>query len=174
MVAQAAREEMRLDRLVFVPAALSPFKLDSNPAPARHRLKLLRLALAGKPWCHIDDQEVRRGGVSYTIHTAKAYRRRYPAAIHYYLIGADHVRLLPKWRDADELSQLLEFIVIPRPDEPPIDPPPPFRTIPLKGVPVGISSSDIRRRVRSGLTVEPFLPAAVAEAIRDDHLYLPA
>ena len=171
MVAQAAKEEVRLDRLVFIPAALSPFKVTSDPAPARERLRLLRLALAGKPWCSIDEQELRRGGISYTIDTARDYKQRFPNAECYYLIGADHVRLLSKWRDATELGQLLEFIVIPRPGEPPTDPPPPFRTKPLTGFPVGVSSSEIRRRLQSGLTVEPFLPPTVAEAIQTNHLY---
>src|ERR1044071_3175020 len=67
LVAQAAREELGLTRLFFIPAAQSPFKPDSKPASNRERLRLLRLALAGKSWCEIDEQEFARGGVSYTI-----------------------------------------------------------------------------------------------------------
>ena len=62
LVAQAAVEELGLDRLFFVPAAQSPFKTENEIAPAEIRLQLLRLALAGKTNCEIDDQEVRRGG----------------------------------------------------------------------------------------------------------------
>ncbi len=64
LVAQAAQEELDLARLFFIPAAHSPFKPESAPTPAPERLRLLRLALAGKTWCEIDEQEIRRGGVS--------------------------------------------------------------------------------------------------------------
>ncbi len=69
LAAQAAIEELGLDRLFFIPAAQSPFKPENQPAPAPARLQLLRLALVGKMNCEIDDQEIRRGGVSYTIET---------------------------------------------------------------------------------------------------------
>src|SRR5713101_4377564 len=115
LVAQAAREELSLTRLFFVPAAQSPFKPARPPTPANERLRLLRLALAGKEWCEIDEQEIHRGGVSYTIETVRDYARRFPEAELFYLIGADHVSQLTKWREADELARLVEFVVIPRP-----------------------------------------------------------
>src|SRR5258706_6642624 len=117
LVAQAAREELGLSRLFFIPAGQSPFKPDSPPSPATERLRLLRLALAGKDWCEIDDQEIRRGGVSYSIDTVRDYSRRHAGAQLYYLIGADHVAQLPKWREAQELARLVEMVVIPRPGQ---------------------------------------------------------
>src|SRR6185295_12159782 len=98
LVAQAAREELALTRLHFIPASQSPFKPDRQPTPAVDRLRLLRLALAGQDWCELDEQELRRGGVSYTIDTVRDYVRRFPDAQLFYLIGADHVPQLPKWR----------------------------------------------------------------------------
>src|SRR5215470_17450236 len=77
LVAQAAREELSLDRLFFIPAAQSPFKPDTKTAPTADRLRFLRLALAGKTWCEIDEQELQRGGVSYTIETVRDYFRRF-------------------------------------------------------------------------------------------------
>jgi nicotinate-nucleotide adenylyltransferase len=77
LVAQAAAEEAGLERLFFIPAAQSPFKPDTAPTPAAERLRLLRLALAGKNHCEVDDQEVRRGGISYTIDTVRDYARRF-------------------------------------------------------------------------------------------------
>src|SRR3974390_2911729 len=100
LVAQAAREELALAQLVFIPAAQSPFKPESAPMPAPERLRLLRLALSGKSWCEIDDREIRRGGVSYTIDTVRDYASRLPQAQLSYLIGADHMPQLPKWREA--------------------------------------------------------------------------
>ncbi len=171
LVAQAAREELPLDRLFFIPAAQSPFKPGAEPAPAELRLRMLRLALAGRAECEIDGQEIRRGGISFTIDTARDYARRFPGAELFYLIGADHVPTLPKWREAGELARLVQFVVIPRPGDIPAEPPAPFRLRVLGGWPLKLSSSQIRARVKAGLPVGHLVPAAVAEVIRGAELY---
>src|ERR1044071_4610514 len=89
LVAQAAYEDLALDRLFFVIAAQSPFKPASEPAPAELRLRMLHLALAGRPAYEIDDQEIRRGGVSFTIDTVRGYMGRFPQCEIFYLVGAD-------------------------------------------------------------------------------------
>ncbi len=172
LVALAACEELKLNRLYFIPAAQSPFKPESKPAPARERVKMLRLALAGYTNYEIDEQEVQRGGVSYTIDTVSDYVRRYPQGQLYYLIGADHVPALPKWRSAEQLAKLVEFVVIPRPGEAPTTLPAPFRQHTLTGFALGVSSSQIRARVRANLPIEPLVPGPVAEVIRNNRLYL--
>jgi nicotinate-nucleotide adenylyltransferase len=172
LVAQAAREELNLSRLFFIPAAQSPFKPDAKPTAVPERLRLLRLGLAGKTWCAIDEQEVQRGGVSYTINTVRDYAKRLPGAELYYLIGADHVAKLPQWRAAEELARLAEFVVIPRPGQAETTFPAPFRGRWLAGFPLGVSSSQIRARVKAGLPIDHLVPEAVAEAIRKYQLYL--
>jgi nicotinate-nucleotide adenylyltransferase len=172
LVAQAAMEELGLDRLVFIPAAQSPFKPESHPAPGAARLQLLRLALAGRTHCAVDDQEIRRGGVSYTVETLRDYRRRFPQADLFYLIGADNAAKLNKWRDAGELAKLAEFVAIPRPGGAAANFPPPFRGQTLKGFPLGVSSSEIRVRVKAGLPIDHLVPPFVAEAIRGSQLYI--
>jgi nicotinate-nucleotide adenylyltransferase len=172
LVAQSAREELQLSRLFFVPAAQSPFKPDVVLAPAAERLRLLRLALAGQTACEIDDQEIRRGGVSYSIDTVRDYGRRFPSAQVFYLIGTDHVAQLPKWRDAGQLARLVEFVIILRPGQAPAPLPLPFRGRTLSGFPLGVSSSQVRERVKAGLPVDLLVGAAVAEAIRNNRLYL--
>jgi len=172
LVAQAAIEELGLDRLFFIPAAQSPFKPESRPAPAPVRLQLLRLALAGKTNCEIDEQEVRRGGVSYTIETLRDYARRFPRSELFYLIGTDNAAKLNEWRDADELAGLAEFVAIPRPDEAMANFPSPFRGRTLKGFPLGVSSSEIRARVKAGLLIDLLVPPPVVEAIHAARLYL--
>jgi nicotinate-nucleotide adenylyltransferase len=171
LVAQAAREELVLDRLFFIPAAQSPFKPDSKPTSGADRLRLLRLALAGKTWCEVDEQELHRGGVSYTIDTVRDYTRRFPQAQIYYLIGGDHVAKLPAWREAGELARLAEFVVVPRPGQTDTPVSGPFRGRALKGFPLGISSSQVRARIREGQAIEDLVPAAVAEAIASEGLY---
>jgi nicotinate-nucleotide adenylyltransferase len=172
LVAQAAMEELGLDRLFFIPASLSPFKKDAKPAPAEARLRWLRMALAGKTHCEIDEQEIRRGGVSYTIETVRDYVKRFPQAKLFYLIGADNVPKLNDWREAGELAKLLEFAAVPRPGEAPPEFPQPFRGTALKGFPVKISSSEIRARVKAGLPIESLVPPSVTQAIQEAGVYV--
>ena len=172
LVAQAAFEELQLSRLFFVPASQSPFKPESQPAPAATRLRMLRLALAGQSQYEVDDQEIKRGGTSFTIDTVRDYVSRHPVAQLFYLIGADHVSQLPKWRAADELAKLVEFVVIPRPGAVDTLAQPPFRLRGLKGFPLGVSSSQIRARVQASLPIDGLVPGPVAEAIRNSKLYL--
>lgn len=171
LVAQAAREELGLDRLFFIPAAQSPFKPGNTPAPAADRSHLLRLALAGNAWCEIDEQELHRGGVSYTIDTLRDYARRFPAAQLFYLIGSDHADKISSWRDAHELARLAEFVIVPRPGEKQAPVPKPFRGRILKGFPLGLASSQIRSRVKAGQGIDHLVPEAVAEAIRNGRFY---
>jgi len=172
LVAQAAKEELSLDRIFFIPASHSPFKPQSHASPAAERLRLLRLALCGFVWSEVDDQEIRRGGVSYSIDTVRDYLTRFPKATLHYLIGADNVATLPKWREANELAKLTQFIVIPRPGEQPMDLPAPFSGKTLKGFPLAVSSSEIRERVRTGLPIRNLVPAAVDEAIKATGMYI--
>jgi len=172
LVAQAACEELGLARLFFIPAAQSPFKPQNAPAPANERLRLLRLALAGQSQYEIDDQEIRRGGASFTVDTVRDFANRFPHAELLYLIGADHVPTLPAWREAESLAQLIEFVVIPRPGQRPSPLLKPFRGRELAGFPLGVSSSQIRSRVKAGLSIRSLVPDAVNEAIINSKLYL--
>ena len=172
LVAQAACEEAGLDRLYFIPAAQSPFKPETTLTPAPERLRLLRLALAGRTNYELDDQEIKRGGVSYAIDTVRDYARRFPGAQLHWLIGGDHVAPLRSWREPEELARLVEFLAIPRPGQPDAVFPPGFRGHALTGFPLGVSSSQIRARVKAGLPIDSLVPATVAEAIRNYRLYL--
>lgn len=172
LVAQAAFEEMRLERVVFLPAAQSPFKPDRQLSPGPVRCQMLRLALAGRTYCTVDPRELDRGGISYTIDTVREYAREFPGSTFFYLIGTDHVPQLTKWREAAELARLLEFVVIPRPGQPQAEFPEGFRGHQLAGFPLGLSASQIRQRVGAALPVDLLTGSAVAEAIRHNGLYL--
>jgi nicotinate-nucleotide adenylyltransferase len=135
-------------------------------------LQMLRLALAGKTYCEVDLQELERGGVSYTIDTVRKYATAFPGAELFYIVGADHVPLLPKWRDSGELATRLEFLVIPRPGQAETSFPEGFRGRYLNGFPIALSASQVRARVKNGLRVDLLVGAAVAEAIHHNGLYL--
>jgi nicotinate-nucleotide adenylyltransferase len=171
LVAEAALEELSLDRLFFIPAAQSPFKPGTVPASASARLRMLRLALVGKTRCEIDEQEILRGGTSYTIETVRHYSARFPGAELFFLIGADHLPTLPKWREAAELARSVQFVVIPRPGDAQTFAPEPFRVQWLKGWPLQVSSSAIRARVQKGQSIEHLVPTGVAQVIAEGGLY---
>ncbi len=171
LVAQAALEELRLDRLFFIPAGRSPFKPDTRPTPDAFRLRLLRLALAGNTRVTIDPQELVRGGVSYSIDTVRDYAARHPGAELFWLIGADHVAALPRWREATRLAELVEFLVIPRPGFEPGTLPAPFRLRQLRGFPLSVSSSEIRARAHEGRSLAHLVPETVAAAIEAERPY---
>jgi nicotinate-nucleotide adenylyltransferase len=171
LVAQAAVEELGLGKLFFIPAAVSPFKPENKMAPDAIRLQLLRLTLAGKTNYEIDDQEIKRGGISYSIETLRDYAKRFPGAQLFYLIGADNISKLNEWREADELAKLAEFVAVPRPGEITTQFPKPFRGKILKGFPLEISSSQIRARINAGLPIENLVPPFVADAIHAAKLY---
>jgi nicotinate-nucleotide adenylyltransferase len=172
LVAQAAAEELRLDRLFFIPTACSPFKQENQTASNALRAAMLRLALVGRTDCEVDEQEFHRGGVSYTVDTARDYAKRFPGAELFWLIGADNVAGLPQWRAPAELARLVQFAVIPRPGEADVAAPEPFRAQQLRGFPFGVSSSQIRARVKARRRVDHLLPPGVAEVIHNNRLYL--
>lgn len=171
LVAEAAVEELRLDKLVFIPTSRSPFKQNDETAPDALRLRWLRLALVGQARYEIDEREIQRGGVSYTIETVRDYAKQFPNAELFYLIGADNVAKLIEWRNANELANLLKFAAVPRPGQTPPVFPEPFRGSMLKGFPLEISSREIRSRVKAGLAIQYLVPSLVADAIRDSAAY---
>ena len=171
LVAQAAVEELGLDRLFFIPVAKSPFKTGADLAPGNVRLQLLRLALAGKTRYEVDDREIQRGGISYTVDTLRSFAKQFPAAELFNLIGADNAAKLNEWREPADLAKLAQFVAVPRPGGAEAVFPAPFRGRTLKGFPFGVSSTEIRTRIQSGLPLDGLVPVAVAEAIRNGKLY---
>jgi nicotinate-nucleotide adenylyltransferase len=171
LVAEAALEELALDRLFFIPAAQSPFKPGSRPASDGARLRMLRRSLAGQTRMEVHTGELDRGGVSYSIDTVHGFQARHPGAELFWLIGADHVPTLPQWREADALAEAVTFVVIPRPGQPQASLPPPWRLVHLRGWPLGVSSSEIRDRVHRGLPFAHLVPAGTADIIESERLY---
>jgi nicotinate-nucleotide adenylyltransferase len=170
-VARAAWEALGLQRLYFIPASQSPFKPHSPPAPSALRLRWLRLALAGWNGCVVDDVEIRRGGISYTVDTVAEFRRRYPDAELFWILGADQARTLPQWHAAETLAKWVQFAVCPRPGQPEPELLPPFRGRVIAAPAMGVSASLVRQRAAAGLSLEGLLPPAVAEDLMREKIY---
>ncbi len=164
-VAEAVCLQMELDRLFFIPAARSPFKAGQQSAPAELRLQWIRLAIASHPSWEVDTYEIEQGGLSYTIDTVREYKRRFPQARLFYIIGMDHAPLLTQWKNADELAKLVEFAIVTRPGEIIHPPPEPFRWHLLDNVHCDISSHVIRERIAAGQSVDGLMSPQVAKAV---------
>ncbi len=171
LIARMALEKLNLDRIFFIPASKSPFKPELELAPAKERLKLLRLALAGETKFEIDEQEINRKGISYTIDTVNNYKKKFPDYQLFYIIGADHANILPKWKNANELTKLIEFAIFSRPGENNLKVPHPFKGVIIKGFSFSTSSTVIRDRIKNSLSIKWLVAEAVAEAINNSKLY---
>jgi nicotinate-nucleotide adenylyltransferase len=176
-VARAALAGLKLDHLFFIPAAQAPLREDAPAASAADRLELLNLAMAEAADSRLGvlDLEVRAGGVQYTIDTVRALQAAWPQAKLFWLLGADQFAQLDRWREPKELAQRVEFAVLDRPGLPPASPPPALASVihwqGLAGTTHPASSSEIRRRLQAGESVDLWLPRAVAAAIEEKKLY---
>lgn len=173
-LAQDALERGRLDRVIFVPAALSPHKRAPRLAPARHRLRMIQLAIAGDRRFAVDDIELRRGGKSYSVETLATLRARHRRAQFFFILGADSYAELHRWREIARLARLCRFLVFARPGYE-------LKNPRLDGLGVcarrltghqcGISSTEIRARAAAGGSLRYLVPEAVRQYLERQRLY---
>jgi nicotinate-nucleotide adenylyltransferase len=164
ILAREARERFGFEKVIFVPAAVSPVR--SFPAAsAQTRLSMLRLAIEGEEGFELDDCELRRPPPSYTIDTIEEIRPRKADAQMYYLIGEDNLPTLHKWHRFDELRKAVRFIVLDRTGKSP------DHLYPIVHRKIDISATEIRKRVASGQSIRYFVPQAVEEIIRREKIY---
>jgi nicotinate-nucleotide adenylyltransferase len=168
LMAEAALDEMRLDRVFFIPANCSPHKKSNESASAKDRLAMVKAAIKGEPRFSVNDCEIKRGGMSYAVDTLKYLRGIYPKATMYWILGADSLDLLHTWRDVPGILKLAAFVAVNRPGFKPKTKVK-VKTIEMPGV--DISSSDIRRRVRAKKSIRYLTPEAVVRYISQNKLY---
>ena len=173
LAAQDAYEQHRLDRLIFVPAAQAPLKPNDVQSSAADRLAMLRAAIAWDRRFEISDVELLRGGVSYTIDSARHFRALYPHDELFWIIGGDQLPKLHLWREIGELAKLVEFIFLERPGFPVKAAPdiPGLRLHRCDGHLLAISSTELRERTRRGLSLDYFVPHKAIVYIRQHDLY---
>jgi nicotinate-nucleotide adenylyltransferase len=181
-LARHARAELALDRVLLVPARISPGKpVEDDPGPER-RLDMCRLAAARVEGVEVCALEIEREGPSYTVDTLRNLHAAHPHTALTFILGADVASTLPAWREASELPALARFAVALRPDiERHPDPaglpvahhhdPAGFPIVHLQMPMIGASSSLVRERVRRGLPVEDLVGPAVAGYIAEHGLY---
>ena len=173
LAAQDAYEQYRLDRLIFVPAAQAPLKPCNVLSSAEDRLAMIREAIEWDKRFEISDHELRRGGVSYTIDSARHFRALYPKDDLYWIIGGDQLPQLHLWKSIGDLAGLVEFIFLERPGYPVKASPavPGLRLHRCDGHLLAISSTELRDRVKRDLSLDYFVPHKAIVYITQKHLY---
>jgi nicotinate-nucleotide adenylyltransferase len=174
IAAQDAFEQHGLDRVVFVPAAQAPLKPQEVQTGAEDRLTMVRAATGEDARFEVSDYELRKGGVSYTIDSVRHFRAQHPDDELYWIVGGDQLPKMHLWKDIAELARLIDFIFLERPGHPAKARPdvPGLNLHRCDGHLIEISSTELRERIRKGLSLEYFVPHKAIVYIQDKRLYL--
>jgi nicotinate-nucleotide adenylyltransferase len=178
VLAEQARIQLQLDRVLFIPAAQPPHKPVAEVTPIVHRLSMLERAIAGNSFFEISRADIDRAGPHYTVDLLTILREIYLEAEFFFLMGSDSLVDLPRWRDPHRLIQLTWLAVTPRPGYvvhmPLLEQALPGisrRLIWLDAPFLDIASHDLRQRVRQGGSIRYLVPPEVEAYIHAHGLY---
>lgn len=176
-IAESLRESHALDKVLFVPAYVSPFKVGETGTSPEIRAELVRVAIAGNPYFGIWTGELDAPGPSYTVDTLRRLKVEFSDSKLFFLLGLDALRGIPQWREPEALLKLAKFVAATRPGtteaqvrdaipdgwEGAID----FVDTP----PIDLSSTEMRALVSQGKSIRYLTPPAVIEEIDVRSLY---
>jgi len=180
LVAESCREELQLDQVRLIPAAVSPHKVGERVTDGHARADMLKLAVSGSPEFVVDRRELKRTGPSFTVDTLTELSTEHPDAELFFLMGADSLRDLLTWRDPTRIAQLATLVACNRPGVAAIDAAQIVNwvgaEIASKVISVAIpgtdlSASDLRQRAREGRSLKFRTPRAVEVFLRENRLY---
>lgn len=171
IAARSAFEQLNLDRLLLMPNARSPLKMDEELADAMDRLEMVRLAVENEPGLEACDLEVRREGASFLIETLEELQDRNPDAQLTFLMGVDSLETFGRWKEVERIVEIAKIVVLPRPG---VDPNLALSALETRapglqgkiqflnaGPQIEISATDIRERLKAGQSIRYLVPEAV-------------
>ena len=175
LIAQTVFESENFERLIFVPANISPAQTNGDSSPPEERSKMLEMSLTNNPNFEISDLEIKREGISYTIDTIKevADKLKLDKKDLFFLMGSDTLKGFHNWKNPEKIIKICNIIVAIRPGFTPSDIPQwvldnvRFANIPR----FEVSSTNIRRRWREGKTIRYMVTKEVWEYIDEKDLY---
>jgi nicotinate-nucleotide adenylyltransferase len=177
VLAEQCREACGLDQAWFVVAGAPPHK-PGDRTPVSHRLEMVRIAIAGHASFLVSEIETKRPGPHYSVETLDSVRRDHPDDDLFFLIGADSLADLPGWREPGRIAQLATIVVVNRPGLEEVDPsqlpnfgPGSNSLIAVTIPPIGIASTDLRRRLAEGRSIRYMVPRGVEAYIKAHALY---
>jgi nicotinate-nucleotide adenylyltransferase len=171
ITAQSVKELRSLDKIIFIPAFISPHKQHAKASSAEHRLNMIKLALDEIPFFECSDFEIKQHTISYTIDTLREFKKYYDDIE--LIIGYDNIFQFHTWKQPDEILKLSNVIVLKRKSSHPLN----FidkyveaaAFVQTRGI--EISATDIRNRVHQGLPIHYLVPAIVENYIYENKLY---
>ena len=170
LVAEEARVRLGLEEVVFIPTGQPWMKAERDLSPTHHRLNMVRLAVASNPFFRASSLEIDRPGLTYTIDTLREFHRDASGRDDFYFIlGIDSLKEFHRWREPAKILELCTLVAVPRPGHPDMDlsfmddvqPSASKKVVALDGLAIGISGTEIRRRVGLGLSVRYQVPEDV-------------
>ncbi len=173
-IAEEVREELALSEVWFIPAGVPPHKRAEPHLPFEERLRLVELAVKDHPAFRALDLEGRRPGPSYTVDTLKELRQRHPQHEFFFILGLDAFLEIETWYQYPRIPELARLVVVSR-GEFPLEKArirarelfPEKEILFLSVTRLDISSTDIRRRLKAGLSVRYLVPEPVFEALKN-------
>ena len=177
ILAEQCREACRLDLIWFVVTGAPPHK-PGERTPVTHRLEMARIAVAGHTSFAVSEIEAMSPGPHYSVETLASIRRDQPDAELFFLIGADSLTDLPFWREPARIARLATIVVVNRPGPEEIGPaklpdlgPGSQPLLSVTIPPIGIASTDLRRRLAEGRSIRYMVPRGVEAYIDAHRLY---
>jgi len=179
-VAEAVRARLRLDEVLFALAGQPQLRMGSPISAATHRIQMVRLATAGRPYYRVSTVEIERAGPSYTVDTIAELRGQLDSGDELvFILGWDNLAELPKWREPSRLVKMCSLVAVPRPGYSLPDLKALEALIPgleqsvilLDSPHMDISASEIKQRVARGLSIRHLVPEPVDRYIREHGLY---
>lgn len=171
-LAELVRVTLGLDRMLLV-VANEPWQKEEERVvtPAEDRFAMVEAAARGWPGLAPSRMEIDRGGPSYTVDTVHQLLSEEPGARLTLVVGSDVVAGLGTWHHEEALRDLVTLAIVGRPGAEPADPPPGWRAVTVPAAPFDVSSTELRRRLEQGESVEGLVPEAVIRCIRRRGLY---
>ena len=177
-IAEEARIQMELDKVVFVPNGVPSHKDCSAVTPAEVRFEMTQLATESNPDFEVTRIEIDRPGKSYTFDTLSAFQLANPDSELFFIIGMDSVTEIPSWYRWQDITRMATFVAAERPGfefediRKTIPMELSSRVMPLKTPQLEISATDIRNRVCANSSIRYLLPHSVIELIYKQNLYV--
>lgn len=181
ILSEFIREEMDLDRIIFIPTRIPPHKDSSNIPNGKVRIEMVNLAIKSNENFQSSTIEIDREGVSYTIDTIEELKSKYPQDEFFFIIGEDSLFQLHNWKDYERLIKICNIIVAERIGQEKdkindriyeINSLFNGNIVKASSPHIGISSTIIRNRVKNGLSIKYLVPETVEEYIINNGLYL--
>ena len=185
MLADTAYRQFNLDQVWFLPNGNPPHKKEENiGTDARHRSRMVALAIQGRDYCRLEEYEVRRREVSCSYQTLEHFRKQYPEDEFYFIIGADSLFAIETWVHPERIFPACVILAACRDDHDTLEEMKvqiehlkkvytKARIQLLRSPLIPVSSSEIRRKIRAGLSIAEEVPEEVEAYIKEEELYEP-